>query len=184
MANRPIDADAAADAWDINVRRYIRRKNESTLWSAWKRTEGIRFLERAGALIGFKEAVKVLEDGLPCRAFAEVRPYVFSSGALTERRVGADGALRATRDPGFRGTAGLDAKPAPTPTLSLDLTANADFAQDEVDRVAQADSISTSPSDLYLVWTSQWPTDLPNGLPWRTPARGTLVATYVKYFRV
>ena len=131
---RPIGADAAADAWDINVRRYIRRKNESALWSAWKRTEGIRFLERAGALTGFKEAVKVLEHGLPRRAFAEVRPYVFSSGALTERRVGADGALRATRDPGFRGTAGLDAKLAPTPTLTLDLTANADFAQAEVDR--------------------------------------------------
>ncbi|WP_310571834.1 DUF5916 domain-containing protein [Gemmatimonas sp.] len=131
---RHIDADAAADAWDINVRRYIRRKNESALWSAWKRTEGIRFLERAGALTGFKEAVKVLEDGLPRRAFAEVRPYVFSSGALTERRVGDDGALQATRDPGFRGTAGLDAKLAPTSTLTLDLTANADFAQAEVDR--------------------------------------------------
>jgi len=44
---------------------------------------------------------------------------------------------------------------------------------------------TTSPgSDLYVVWTSQWATDLPNGIPWRTPTRGTLVAKYVRYFRV
>ncbi|MBL0170072.1 MAG: carbohydrate binding family 9 domain-containing protein [Gemmatimonadaceae bacterium] len=131
---RPVDADAAADAWDINVRRYIRRKNESALWTAWKRTEGIRFLERAGSLIGFKEAKQVLEAGLPRRAIAEFRPYVVTTGALTERTVLDDGSLAATRARGLRGTAGLDAKLAPAPTLTLDLTANADFAQAEVDR--------------------------------------------------
>ena len=131
---RPIDADEAADAWDMNVRRFIRRKNESVLWTAWKRTEGIRFLERAGSLIGFKEAKQVLENGLPRRAIAELRPYAVSSGSLAERSVNADGSLRATRPSGLRGSAGLDAKLAPAPTLTLDLTANADFAQAEVDR--------------------------------------------------
>ena len=43
---------------------------------------------------------------------------------------------------------------------------------------------SSPGSDLYIVWTSQWPTDLDRGIPWRTPTRGTLVAKYVKYFRV
>ena len=131
---RPIDADAAADAWDINVRRFIRRKNEAVLYAAWKRTEGIRFLERAGTLTGFKTATEVLARGLPRRAFAELRPYVVSTGALTERSLNTDGSLRATRPAGVRGSTGLDMKLAPAPTLTLDLTANADFAQAEVDR--------------------------------------------------
>lgn len=131
---RPVDSDDAADAWDINVRRYIRRKNESALWAAWKRTEGIRFLERAGSLTGFKEARQVLENGLPRRAIAELRPYAASTGSLEGYAVADDGSLSATSPAGVKGTAGLDAKLAPTPTLTLDLTANADFAQAEVDR--------------------------------------------------
>ncbi len=131
---RPIDADDAADAWDINVRRFIRRKNEAVFYTAWRRTEGIRFLERAGTLTGFKDATQVLPKGLPRRAFAELRPYAVSTGALTERTVNSDGSLAATRSPGFRGSTGLDVKLAPAPTLTLDLTANADFAQAEVDR--------------------------------------------------
>jgi hypothetical protein len=131
---RPIHADESADGWDINVRRYIRRKNESALWAAWKRTEGIRFLERAATLIGFREAIQVLENGLPRRAIAEVRPYAVTNGAVTERSVEEDGTLRAIKPAGVRGTVGLDAKLAPTPTLTLDLTVNSDFAQAEVDR--------------------------------------------------
>jgi hypothetical protein len=53
---RKVGADSAADAWDMNVRRFIRRRNESMLWHAWKRTEGIRFLDRAGSLRGFSAA--------------------------------------------------------------------------------------------------------------------------------
>lgn len=131
---RPVDADAAADVWDINVRRFIRRKNETALWSAWKRTEGIRFLERAGTLRGFQQASEVMQGGLPRRAIAELRPYAVTTGALSERRVQDDESLEITRPRGVRGTAGLDMKVAPAPTLTLDLTANADFAQAEVDR--------------------------------------------------
>ena len=131
---RPVDADDASDSWDMNVRRFIRRKNEAVLWTAWKRTEGIRFLERAGSLTGFRDATQLLEKGLPRRAIAEVRPYVVSSGALAERSVNGDGALLTTRDGLWRGSGGLDAKLAPAPTLTLDLTVNADFAQAEVDR--------------------------------------------------
>ena len=131
---RPIDGEDAADAWDINVRRFIRRKNESALWSAWKRTEGIRFLERAGSLVGFKQAKRTMDRGLPRRAIVELRPYAVTTGSLTERSVANDGSLVTTRPAGLRGTGGLDAKLAPAPTLTLDLTANADFAQAEVDR--------------------------------------------------
>jgi len=131
---RPIVGDSAADTWDMNVRRYIRRNNESVLWAAWRRTEGIRLLERAGALAGFRGATAIMPAGLPRRAFAELRPYVVATGALSERSVQDDGSLLATRNAGLRGTGGLDAKLAPAPTLTLDLTANADFAQAEVDR--------------------------------------------------
>ena len=131
---RPTASDSTSDAWDMNVRRFIRRKNESVLWTAWRRTEGIRFLERAGSLAGFRLASNILPNGLPRRAIAELRPYVVATGALSERSVQDDESLLATRDAGLRGTGGLDVKLAPAPTLTLDLTANADFAQAEVDR--------------------------------------------------
>lgn len=131
---RPVNAGAAADAWDANVRRFIRRKNETALWTAWKRTEGIRFLERAGSLTGFQQATQVMERGLPRRATGEFRPYVTSTGSLTERTVDDEGMLQSTRPSGLKGTGGLDIKLAPAPTLTLDVTANADFAQAEVDR--------------------------------------------------
>lgn len=131
---RPVGSDAAADAWDMNVRRFIRRKNESVLWAAWRRTEGIRFLERAGSLAGFQNVTTIDPNGLPRRAYAELRPYAVTTGALAERRVQDDESLLITRDAGIRGTGGLDVKLAPAPTLTLDLTANADFAQAEVDR--------------------------------------------------
>jgi hypothetical protein len=126
--------DPARDAWDVNLRRFVRRKNEAALWRAWRRSEGIRFLERAGTLRGFAAADAALPGGLPRRALAELRPYVATTGRLTERRYGADGTAPATVGSALLGDAGLDAKLAPSPTLTLDLTANADFAQAEVDR--------------------------------------------------
>jgi hypothetical protein len=127
-----------ADTWGFNVRRFIRRKNEEALWRGWRRPEGIRFLERQGTLAGFQQLGGVLPEGLPRRALAEVRPYVTSTARLTERAFPPDG-LGGVRDStvaaaGLDGDAGLDAKLAPTPTLTLDLTVNADFAQAEVDR--------------------------------------------------
>jgi hypothetical protein len=130
---RPVDADLAADQWDVNVRRFIRRKNESVLWRAWKRTEGIRFLERAGSLAGFREASTLSSGGLPRRAVAELRPYAISIARLADRAYD-DGIATVVGRASVVGDAGLDMKLAPAPTLTLDVTANADFAQAEVDR--------------------------------------------------
>jgi hypothetical protein len=120
------------DRWDVNLSRFIRRKNESSLWRAWRRTEGIRFLERAGQVQGFAAASQI--GGLPPRATVELRPYVALTGRLPERRYlpPADGDV--TAGSAVLGDAGVDAKFAPAPTLTLDITANADFAQAEVDR--------------------------------------------------
>jgi hypothetical protein len=124
----------AADAWDVNLARFIRRKNETALWRAWRRSEGVRFLERAGSLRGFAVAGTALPGGLPRRAVAELRPYATTSARLADRRYAPDGSARVVAGGAFLGDAGLDAKLAPSPTLTLDLTANADFAQAEVDR--------------------------------------------------
>jgi hypothetical protein len=126
--------DPGADAWDVNARRFIRRKNETALWRASRRGEGIRFLERAGTLRGFAAAATALAGGLPRRAVAELRPYAATTGRLADRRYAADGTVRTAGGAALLGDAGLDAKLAPSPTLTLDLTANADFAQAEVDR--------------------------------------------------
>src|SRR6266571_3320783 len=90
------------DTWGINFRRLIRRANEEVLWRAWRRTEGI-LLRPYGAVTGQARAMQYPPAG---------NDSVLSLGSA---------ALKA----------GFDAKLAPAPTLTLDLTANTDFAQVE-----------------------------------------------------
>lgn len=116
----------ANTTWDVNLRRVIRRKNEDVLWKAWRRPEGIRFLERAGVVDGF--------TNLPPRATAELRPYVAGTGSGVSRDYSADGSAEKSGNAGIKGAAGVDLKLAPSRGLTLDLTTNADFAQAEVDR--------------------------------------------------
>jgi hypothetical protein len=115
-----------ATTWGANFRRLVRRDNEETLWRAWRRPEGPRFLERAGTLQGFTE--------LPPRATVEWRPYAASAGELPTRAFASTGRDSLTRDGGATLQGGLDIKLAPTGTTTLDVTLNADFAQAEVDR--------------------------------------------------
>lgn len=126
--------EPGADAWDVNLQRFIRRKNESALWRAWRRGEGIRFLERAGTLRGLAAAGAALPGGLPRRALAELRPYAAATARVADRAYDDGAGGRVLRGGALLGDVGLDAKLAPSPTLTLDLTANADFAQAEVDR--------------------------------------------------
>src|SRR3989441_6269541 len=109
----------------MNFRRLIRRNNEEVLWRAWRRTEGILFLPHEGAVAGF--------SGLPRRAIAELRPYGAVMGQARARQYPPDGndSLLSLGSAGLK--AGVDAKLAPAPTLTLDLTANTDFAQVEAD---------------------------------------------------
>ncbi len=117
---------AGNTAWDLNLLRTIRRKNEEVLWKGWRRTEGILFLERAGAVEGFTD--------LPPRATAELRPYASVTGTGTPRNYEADGTFETAGSAGLKGAFGVDAKFAPSRELTLDLTTNADFSQAEVDR--------------------------------------------------
>ena len=101
--------------WGINFARRIRRKNEIAYWSFIPRQFNLYRLSRAGT---------IELQGIPSQRLATVTPYVLGSArrefapTLETRRVG---------DWGF------DAKYGVTPSLTLDLTYNTDFAQVEVD---------------------------------------------------
>src|SRR5262249_57815029 len=41
--------------WGINFKRFIRRKNEQDLWSAWRRSFGANKISQAGELHGISE---------------------------------------------------------------------------------------------------------------------------------
>lgn len=110
----------------MNFRRFLPRTNEELLWRAWRRTEGLRFLEREGTIAGF--------ENLPPRARAELRPYVLGQAAPAERTFATDGSSTVAREARAFGSAGLDVKLPVTPTLTADLTTNPDFAQADVDR--------------------------------------------------
>ena len=117
---------ADGTAWGLNVQRFIRRKNEYALWQAWRRGEGIRFLEREGRLEGL--------SNLPGRARVEARPYILGTNRLDDRQFRADGTDSVTLGGALGTEAGIDVKTAITGRLTLDLTYNTDFAQAEVDQ--------------------------------------------------
>ena len=107
-------ADEAEQTWGINIVRNIRRKQEQALWTAFLRNHGLLKLSQAGTLTGLSN----IHRGNA----VEVKPYFLggfedvSEGRSTQTRVG------------------LDVKYSITPTLTLDLTTNTDFAQVEADR--------------------------------------------------
>jgi hypothetical protein len=100
--------------WGLNLKRFIRRKNEEDLWSAYRRTFGITKVSEAGELRGIKN----IGSG---RLFI-VKPYGL---ARYDKQSG--------QHPLFPLTAGVDVKYGLTSNLVLNLTGNTDFADTEVD---------------------------------------------------
>ena len=111
-------ADSAA-IWGFNVVRYHARHNEESLWTSWGRDpEGFHRVSNAGHLLGI--------GALPRAGLnLEVKPYLLGG---TNRQTEADVTVG-----NGRFEAGIDLKTEVTPGLLLDLTANTDFAQAEVD---------------------------------------------------
>lgn len=105
----------SSQIWGLNLARSIRRKNEESFWSPIPRQFNLYRLSRAGTLKGLK---------VPVRRVATVTPYVLGSSSRDF--------LKSTS---FNSTGdfGVDAKYGVTPSLTLDLTYNTDFAQVEVD---------------------------------------------------
>src|SRR6266850_25032 len=101
--------------WGLNLVRSIRRKNEEALWSFIPRQFSLMKISRAGTLNGIH---------VPSRRVWTVTPYALTG---VERNYVVDPEARG------RGEIGGEMKFGVTPSLTLDLTYNTDFAQVEVD---------------------------------------------------
>ncbi len=101
--------------WGLNFKRFIRRKNEEDLWSAYRRVFGLNKVSEAGELRGITD----IGSG---RLFI-VKPY------------GLAGFERLSRS-GFHAlhTGGLDIKYGLRSNLVANLTGNTDFADADVDQ--------------------------------------------------
>lgn len=106
----------ATQTWGFNLVRSIRRRNEEAFWSFIPRQFNLYRLSRAGTLEGLQ---------VPARRVATVTPYVLSQSS--RHFTALDSRMRNT------GEVGADLKYGLTPSLTLDLTYNTDFAQVEVD---------------------------------------------------
>ena len=102
-------------SWGLNFQRNIRRRNETSFWAPLPRQYNLHRVSLAGQLSGVEtQAQRNLQ----------LTPYV-----LGQARQNGTRASGTTRDGDF----GADLKYGLTPSLTLDLTYNTDFAQVEVD---------------------------------------------------
>ncbi len=105
---------ALSQSWGCNVRRVVANPYEEMLLAGWGYNDGIPQVSRYGRLEGI--------EGVRGGRRIEIKPYLLAG---LEREAGADNDERRY---------GLDARFGITSNLTLDLTANTDFAQVEVDR--------------------------------------------------
>ena len=105
----------ARQDWGLNLVRMIRRKNEESFWAPIPRQFNLYRMSMGGDLTGLQ---------VPARRVATVTPYVLGAA---ERNF-----VTGTDTP-HRTEFGADVKYGLTPSLTLDLTYNTDFAQVEVD---------------------------------------------------
>ena len=109
-------AGGSVQTWGLNMVRRIRRRNEESFWAPIPRQYNLMRLSMAGDLTGVP---------VPVQRAITVSPYAL--GSAERDYVNAPG------DTDYPSDVGVDAKVTLTPSLSLDLTANTDFAQVEVD---------------------------------------------------
>lgn len=106
-------------SWGINFTRTIKRKTEEVNWASWSRDNGgFLRISRAGNLLDLRE----LKQGFNL----QIKP--FTLGKATRDRLLEANPLREEKF-----DAGVDVKYGLTSNLTLDLTANTDFAQVEAD---------------------------------------------------
>ncbi len=105
----------ATQDWGLNLVRMIRRKNEESFWAPIPRQFNLYRMSMAGELNGLQ---------VPVRRVATVTPYVLGAAQRN---------FTAGTEATYPTAWGIDAKYGLTPSLTLDLTYNTDFAQVEVD---------------------------------------------------
>ena len=104
------------DAWSLQIRRMIRRKNEETFFSPISLEDEFFKVSKAGHLIGLRG----IQQGLALN----VKPYITAAAGESDE----DGTFKDSE-------VGLDIKWGITKGLGLDVTLNTDFAETEVDTV-------------------------------------------------
>src|SRR5213596_3321770 len=104
-----------SQTWGLNLVRSVRRKSEEAFWSFIPRQFSLMKISRAGTLEGVE---------VPSRRVLTATPYILGGA---ERNFVVDTAAKRRAD------AGGEIKYGVTPSLTLDLTYNTDFAQVEVD---------------------------------------------------
>ena len=115
--------------WGVNFKRNIRRRNEQVFWAPVSRAFELHRVSLAGGLKGLE---------LPFRPNLQVVPFV--SGGFSQ-----DFSQKSTvNDELF--DAGLDVKYTLTSSLVLDVTANTDFSQVEVDE----EQVNLTRFDLFF----------------------------------
>ncbi len=105
-------ANGGSQVWGLNFQRNIRRRNENAFWAPLPLQFNLHRLSLAGSLVGLD---------IPSQRNLKVMPYALGE---TSRRVDISDASQAV---------GVDLKYSLTPSLTLDLSYNTDFAQVEVD---------------------------------------------------
>jgi hypothetical protein len=109
--------DSERQDWGINFMRNIRRKNEQVFWAPIPKAYTLTRVSLAGSLTDLES----LNRGLDLR----IKPFVLGGG----RRVSNSGVQDNSTQEDF----GVDVKYGVTAGMNLDLTANTDFAQAEID---------------------------------------------------
>jgi hypothetical protein len=115
IPRQSLRAREGGGVWGVNFSRRVRRRNEVAYWSPVPRAYTLTRLSLAGDLIS--------PDAPPSGRDLRITPHVL------EESVRETGTSTFNR----RGDVGADAKVGLTNGLTLDLTANPDFAQSEAD---------------------------------------------------
>ena len=110
-----------SQGWGLDLERVIRRKNESTYWNSFSRGFNLEHVSQAGHLEGL-ENIEMMEMVL------RVKPFLLGGFSQSPNRSGSE-----FRNPSDFGIDSL--KYRITPSLTADLTWNADFAEGDIDRM-------------------------------------------------
>jgi len=121
--------------WGINFKRFIRRKNEEDLWSAWRRSFGVSKVSEAGELHGVSE----IGSG---RLFI-IKPYLLGGFSHFPQSAASSGFVPGTT---ALHTGGVDVKLGLRSNLVANFTANTDFADADVD----TQEFNLSPYKLFF----------------------------------
>ncbi len=109
--------------WGMNMARRIRRRNEESFWSPVPRQFNLMRLSQGGALEGVR---------VPAQRSGTLTPFALASAERTWDMTEVGGARLRSARTDYPREVGGDAK-LTFGSLTLDLTANTDFAQVEVD---------------------------------------------------